>query len=52
MLSVESVMNIPIFGDLTYGSVARQNDEISPWETNPVSATVMYSFVNDGHWWP
>ena len=52
MLSVESVMNIPIFGDLTYGSVARQNDKISPRETNPVSATVMYSFVNDGHWWP
>ena len=52
MLSVESVMNIPIFGDLTYGSVARQNDKISPRETNPVSATVksVHSIVNDGHW--
>ena len=52
MLFVESVIKITFFGDLTYGSVARQNDKISPRETNPVSATVMYSFVNDGHWWP
>ena len=47
-------MNIPIFDDLTYGSVARQNDKISPRETYPVSATVKFvrSIVNDGHWWP
>ena len=51
MLSVESVMNIPIFGDLTYGSVARQNDEISPRKTNPIPTTVkfVHPIVNDGH---
>ena len=44
-------MNIPIFDDLTYGSVARQNDKISPRETNPIPTTVkfVYSIVNDGH---
>ena len=49
MLSVESVIKIPIFGDLTYGSVARQNDEISPRETNPIPTTVkfVHPIVND-----